>query len=344
MNNGTPKRRLRAEDLGRLELRIVGCIGRASGYLSISELAREVGADRRLVKDLLYGLVATGVLEETGREINRPSYRLVGISLDEIEAAEERPTLADLYDFNAPGRPGGNPKRDPEAPTENEEKVLEFLRHPATQDEIAEKFGYGRSRKSEVVRALISKGLIRKCGTAKYRDYYIRTEVSDEEVKALLLDLHKDEREAARRREEIIFELITRPMSINQIAECTGLTAPEVRKAAETLVTQGKAVSFGSMGGQRFARVDAPDAMAKTALKWKGTRFNRAELEILNYLEGVSTPVTGMEVSRGVGRHFVGVYAILRKFVSMGIVHREEDVRKSRVLLFSLRPGHTSAR
>jgi len=340
MNDGTSKRRLRAEDLGRLELRIVACIGRATVYLSISELAREVGTDRPSVRTLLHGLVSMGVLEESGVIGKRPIYRLVGMTMDEVEAAEERPILADHQPVRLTRR------HDPEAPTENEERVLEFLKQPATQDQIAERFGYGRSRRSEVVRSLISKGFIRKCGTIRLKELYVRTEASDGEVEAFLLNLQKDDLEAARDRQDRVYDLITEPMNVVQIRERTGFSDAEVHTAVNALVDEGKVISFGSLGGRRYTRLDAPDHLTRAALKWSDTRLRRSELEILGCLDAFGRAATAKEISEATGIRYVGTCSELRRLTSLGFVTREEDPsdRKGIRLLYSLRTNAARTR
>lgn len=132
--------------LSSADLRVIACIGRAEGYISLSEISRETDVDRPSLRWRLLDLVKLGVLQETPLSGGRRQYTLAGLSMEQVEALEEipRPPTGE----HDGGRRDTSPRDHREKPTENEERVLEFLRRPATQDEIAGQFGYGRSRRS----------------------------------------------------------------------------------------------------------------------------------------------------------------------------------------------------
>jgi len=153
------------------EIKIAVCLGKTGGILSISELARESHIDRRYARQALNSLVSKRIVKRSKLDAQRFSYSLVGLSLPEVKALE-RSTL----------RKTGQPiaDRDPNAPTPNEAKILRFLSRPATQEDIAEKFNLGKSRRSEVARSLLGKGLIKVCGTIGQKDFYVRSDVPDD--------------------------------------------------------------------------------------------------------------------------------------------------------------------
>jgi DNA-binding MarR family transcriptional regulator/predicted transcriptional regulator len=312
--------------LSDAEVRVAGCVGRSEGYLSISELSRETGVLRDPLRRMLFDLVWQGVLSEEPLSGGRKQYRLVGLTLEQVEALEEMPRspARRSHPSERDGRVGTSPPERNVEPTENEAKVIEFLTKPATQEEIAERFGYGKSRRSEVIR-------------------YVRTEVSDEEAEAYFMDLRKDEREAERRREEIVYDLIAEPMTLLQVAERTGFGDAEVRSSVASLLSQGKAISIRSSGGTRYARADSPDTLARAALKWKDVRLRQRELEVLNCLESIGRPATAKEISGASGSRYVSTCYDLRMLISYGLVTREKDrAPRSRMgpgsFLFSLKP------
>jgi len=267
MSDETPIQRVRAEDLGRIERRIVACIGRAGGCLSLSELAREVGTNRQTVRSRLHGLVSMGVLEDTRQGGNRPAYRLAGMLPEEIEMAERK---SDLEDTRLPHSAGHSREVSvihprSQVPTENEEKVLHFLRNPATQTMIAERFGYGKSRRSEVVRSLLSKGLIRKVSINGRGDEYVRMDVADEDLAAHISVLREVVVAADTSREERVYNLITQPMSSFQLCKLTGLGLASVRTALDALISQGRARSYGKTKGRRYVRADVAELQDEDA-------------------------------------------------------------------------------
>jgi len=155
------------------EIKIAAYLGKAGQILSISELARESHIDRRYARQALNSLVSKRIVKRSKLDAQRFSYSLVGLSLPEIKAIE-RATLKKA------GQPAT--ERDPNAPTPNEAKILKFLGRPATQEEIAEKFSLGKSRRSEVARSLLGKGLIKVCGTIGQKDFYVRSDVPDDKA------------------------------------------------------------------------------------------------------------------------------------------------------------------
>jgi len=126
---------------------------------------------------------------------------------------------------------------------------------------------------------------------------------------------------------------------VAQLHERTGFSDTHVREAAESLVASGKAISFRTTGGPRYSRADAPDHLTRTALKSKGVRLRRTDLEILNWLESLGRPATPKEISEVTGIGYVGACLELRRLTALGLVARDVDPsdRKGIRLLYSLR-------
>jgi len=159
------------------EIKIAVCLGKAGGLISISELARESHIDRRYARQALNSLVSKRIVKRSKLDAQRFSYSLVGLSWPEVKALE-RSTLRKSGQSTS--------KRDPNAPTPNEAKMLKFLGRPATQEDLAEKFNLGKSRRSEVARSLLGKGLIKRCGTIGQKDFYVRSDVPDDKVEKMM--------------------------------------------------------------------------------------------------------------------------------------------------------------
>jgi DNA-binding MarR family transcriptional regulator len=162
------------------EIKIAACLGKAGKITSISELARESHLDRRYTREALQSLVSKRIVKRSKLNEQRFGYSLVGMSLPEIKALEK--TNLKSTKKAAPARP----ERDPNAPTENEAKILKFLGKPATQEDIAAKFNLGKSRRSEVARSMLTKGLIKRCGTIGQKGFYVRTDIPDDKAKKLM--------------------------------------------------------------------------------------------------------------------------------------------------------------
>jgi len=162
------------------EIKIAVCLGKAGKIISISELARESHLDRRYTREALQSLVSKRIVKRSKLNEQRFSYSLVGMSLPEIKALEK----ANQRSAKKAEMPRTD--KDPNAPTPNEAKIMKFLSRPATQEDIAAKFNLGKSRRSEVARSMLAKGLIKRCGTIGNRDFYVRSDIPDDKAKKLL--------------------------------------------------------------------------------------------------------------------------------------------------------------
>jgi DNA-binding MarR family transcriptional regulator len=203
---------------------------------------------------------------------------------------------------------------DVDAPTEREARILEFLSRPATQAEIAEAFGLGKSRRSEVVLSLLRKGLIRSFRLKDHVPGYVRADIQNEELKALLLERP----DAALADEEKVLSLLASPQYRRTLVEHMGVETHVIKEMLKRLVRQGRVRRLQLGSRVKYVR-DFTDGEPVT-FKDQERRHSSVQARVAEFIKSADKAMSNQAIAQGIGVGHRHVFDALKLLVRNGSV------------------------